>query len=305
MEIHQGYGELKLNRPVVAVGVFDGVHRGHRSLISKVVEAARNEKKDSLIITFRQHPKHILAGGELPLLTTTDEKISLMDELGAGHVMILDFSQEFSNISACDFVKEVLIGQTGASELILGYDQRIGRNGEGDFSIISQCTDAIQVQQSEGVFYGGIPISSSTIRSRLLSGDIDGANDLLGYSYSISGKVIRGKMIGHSLGFPTANIGVDNPQKLIPLNGVYAVEVSVENSVYKGMLSIGTNPTVNDDEKLRSIEVNILDFGKDIYDQDITVRFIKRLRDEKKFPDLNQLVAQMELDRRNVMGLLK
>jgi riboflavin kinase/FMN adenylyltransferase len=305
MEIHQGHRKLNLNKPVVAIGVFDGVHRGHRSLISEVVEAAEKERKDSLIITFKQHPRHVLAGGDMPLLTTTDEKISLMGELGVGHVLLLDFDREFSNTSACDFVTKTLAGEIGAGRLILGYDQRIGRNGEGDYSTIRQCTDDITIVQSESVIAGGIPISSSAIRTLLLAGDIDGANELLGYNYSLSGEVIRGRMIGRSLGFPTANIRIDDTQKLIPVNGVYAVGVELNGIACKGMMSIGTNPTVNKSPDFRSIEVNIFDFSRDIYGQKIIVRFRKRLRDEIKFQDVMQLAAQMDLYRRNALEVLK
>lgn len=306
MEIHRGHKRLNLSGSVATVGVFDGVHKGHRSLIDNVVRTAGQENGESVVITFNRHPRNVLGEPSLQLLTTMEEKISLMQELGIDHLIILDFNHEFSNTSACDFVRNVVIGQIGARHLVYGYDQRIGKDGEGDFVTIKNCSGlgGLTITRSEGVFSGGVPVSSSTIRKALLEGNIDLANDLLGYYYYLSGEVVEGKKLGHRLGFPTANIGPGDSSKLVPANGVYAVEVLRGGLTYKGMLSIGTNPTVNPGNNQRSIEVHILDFDQDIYGESITVKFRKRLRDEKKFPDTNQLVDRMAEDRLETIRLL-
>lgn len=306
MEIHQGHRKLNLSGSVVTVGVFDGVHRGHRALIDNVVNTAEQENRDSVVVTFRQHPRNVLGGTSMQLLTTHEEKISLIEKLGVDHLVILNFNREFSSTSACDFVKEVLINSIGAKHLVFGYDHRIGKDGAGDFNTIKNCPglDDMLITRSEGIFSDGQAVSSSTIRTALFEGDLDLANDLLGYSYALSGKVIEGKKLGRSLGFPTANIKPDDRHKLIPCNGVYAVEVLRKDMVYKGMLSIGTNPTVSPGNSRRSIEVNILDFNEDLYGEKMTIRFRKRLRDERRFPDIRQLEAQMEKDRIETYRLL-
>ncbi|HLP72378.1 MAG TPA: bifunctional riboflavin kinase/FAD synthetase [Bacteroidales bacterium] len=299
MEIHRGHRKLNLTGSVVTVGVFDGVHKGHRALIDNVINASRQENGPSVVVTFKQHPRNVLGPASLQLLTTIEEKISLIEDLGVEHMIILDFNHEFSSTSACDFVRKVLKDQVGARHLVFGYDHRIGKDGEGDFNTIKNCTglDGMIVTQSDGVFEGSRPVSSSMIRNALLEGDIDHANSLLAYNYTLSGEVMAGRKLGRVLGFPTANIKPGDSHKLIPGNGVYAVEVIADEARYMGMLSIGTNPTINPGNRQRSIEVHILDFDKDIYGQKLTVIFRKRLRDEKKFSDMQQLADQMEADR--------
>lgn len=305
MIIHRGYESLHPSKPVITIGVFDGVHRGHQALLRKLVSVAQDTGGESVVLTFSSHPRNILGNDELFLLTTPEEKISLLEKAGIDHVMILDFDVEFSRTSACDFVENILVKKIGARHLIFGYDHRFGREGEGDFDRIVRCDglSGLEVEQAEGIFIGDSAISSSAIREALRAGDLDLANELLGYSYSISGSVIAGKQIGRSLGFPTANIDPESG-KMIPANGVYAVNVILEKDTHIGMLSIGTNPTVNPDSTLRSIEVHLIDFDKNIYDKKVTVIFRKRLRGEKKFPDTDCLKKQMEDDRIETIRLL-
>jgi riboflavin kinase/FMN adenylyltransferase len=307
MVIHRGYDGFKPARAVVTVGVFDGVHRGHKALLETLVSKAKQTGGESVVITFSEHPRNVIGKEStgLSLLTTFPEKISLFGELAVDHLLILDFNLEFSKTGACDFVRNVIVGKLGAEFLIFGYDHRIGREGEGDFNTIRKCEglSGLMVEQGKGVFSGEVAISSSAIREALLMGNLDIANELLGYPYRLSGKVVRGRMMGRSFGFPTANIQPDE-SKLVPSKGVYAVDVILDETSFIGMLSIGSNPTVNPDPSLRSIEVYILDFDKDIYGREISVRFRKKIRDEKKFPDTVALARQMELDKIETIRLL-
>jgi riboflavin kinase / FMN adenylyltransferase len=308
MIIHEGYENLNLIAPVATLGIFDGVHRGHMALLDSLVSRARSGNGESVVITFSPHPRLILEQNnkKLSFLTTMDEKVILLQKANVDHLIIIEFTTAFSTISACDFLKEILIEKIGTKHLIIGYDHHFGRHGEGDFNTIKECSkeSEIIVEQVQGIHTEEGAISSSSIRNALLKGKLDEANSWLGYPYSLSGTVIEGRRIGRSIGYPTANIKPNSQYKLIPANGVYAVEVEVDEMRYMGMLSIGSNPTVNEDVSLRSIEVYILNFDNDIYRHNISVIFRKKLRDEKKFDNLLQLTEQMDLDRENTLRLL-
>jgi len=307
MIIHDGYENLNLNSPVTTLGIFDGVHRGHMALIECLISRAKEEKCESVVITFSPHPRIVLEqnSSDLTFLTTMEEKMELLEKAGIDHLVVIKFNIEFSKIGACDFIKDILVKKIGTRHLIIGHNHHFGRRGEGDFNTINQCSESLGfiVEQVQGFSTDEGTISSSLIRDALLTGRLDEANKWLGYSYSLSGSVIEGRKIGRSIGFPTANIKPDSPNKLIPCNGVYAVEVKVDGTFYPGMLNIGSNPTVNPDRNFRSIEVHILNFEKDIYGRSISVKFMKRLRDEKKFDDLDQLTKQMSLDKQNTLRL--
>ncbi len=308
MIIHEGYENLNLVTPVATLGIFDGVHLGHRTLIDRVVQKAKVEKSESVVITFSPHPRLVLEQNNknLAFLTTIEEKKVLLGKAGIDHLIIIKFTPEFSNIPACDFLKDILVGKIGTKDLIIGYDHHFGRRGEGDFSTIVKCAKDLdfRVEQVEGYHTKDGMISSSLIRGALLKGNVEKANNWLGYMYSLSGQIIEGRKLGRKIGFPTANIKPSSDHKLIPANGVYAVEVQLDKNLMPGMLSIGSNPTVNEDINLRSIEVNILDFDEDIYGRNMTVIFRKRLRDEKKFENLAELAKQMELDKQETLRLL-
>jgi riboflavin kinase / FMN adenylyltransferase len=309
MIIHEGYEDLNLSSTVVTLGIFDGVHRGHRALIDYLVSVAREKKCESVVITFSPHPRIVLEpeNANLAFLTTMEEKTALLEKAGIDHLIIIQFNHEFSSIPACEFIREILFKKIGTRHLIIGYNHHFGRRGEGDINTIRQCSEDLGfiVEQVEGFRTEDGAVSSSVIREALVKGELDDANRWLGYYYSVSGTVIEGKKIGRTIGFPTANIQPDSGNKLIPCNGVYAVEVFVDDKIHKGMLNIGSNPTVNNNVSFRSIEVNILDFDEDIYGKRITVVFRKRLRDEKKFSGLKQLTEQMETDKQNTLRLLK
>jgi riboflavin kinase / FMN adenylyltransferase len=301
MKIHHGYNDIKAINPVVTLGIFDGVHRGHRILLDRLIKRADEVNGESVVLTFYPHPRLVLEKNSkgMTFLTTMEEKISLLEKSGVANLVIIEFTREFSLMPACDFVNDILIGRIGTRYLIVGYDHHFGRRGEGDFNTIVKCTESseFKVEKVEGLESEKGAISSSLIREALLSGKVDTAADLLGYSYSLSGKVIEGKKLGRTLGFPTANIEPYDGHKLIPQRGVYAVEVSVEDKKYPGMLNIGSNPTVSDDPEFRSIEVNIIGFSGDIYNSPIEIVFVRRLRDELKFESLPDLIEQMEKDK--------
>jgi len=308
MIIHEGYENLNLVTPVVTLGIFDGVHRGHRALLDCLVSSARESKGNSVVITFSPHPRLVLEHKKVNLsfLTTMEEKKTHLENANIDHLIIIEFTNEFSKISACDFIKEVLVEKIGTKHLILGYNHHFGRRGEGDFNTVRQCAESLdfKVEQVQGFHTEEGAISSSSIRDALLNGKLDEANKWLGYFYSMTGLIIEGRHIGRSIGFPTANIKPDNKYKLIPGNGIYAVEVKLDGLLYRGMLNIGSNPTVNDDASMKSIEVNILDFNKDIYGKTISVIFRKRLRDEIKFKNTEELAEQIKLDKQQVLQLL-
>lgn len=305
MVIHYGYGNLNLNKPVVTLGIFDGVHTGHRTLIDRLVTVARDLNGESVVITFSPHPRIILQKDHLNLsfLNTMKEKQALLNAAGVDHLIILEFTEEFSKTEACEFVKNILAEKIGTSHLILGHNHHFGWKGEGNFSTILKCSELhnFKVEQVAGFTSSQGPVSSSVIRESLLNGRIEDANAILGYNYEITGEVVPGKKLGRKLGFPTANIKPDDPYKLIPGNGVYIVQVRINEAAYTGMLSIGSNPTVNDDVSKKSIEVNILDFEGDIYGAMISVVLMKRLRDERKFDNITQLTEQMMLDKENTV----
>ena len=309
MIIHEGYENLKLYNPVVTLGIFDGVHRGHMAILHSLVERAKDLKGESVVITFSPHPRLVLDSGRIDLsfLTSMEEKILLLENSKVEHLIIIEFNKHFSEIRACDFIKDILVGKIGTKHLIIGYNHHFGSRGEGDYDTIKQCAESMDflVEQVQGFRSPEGAISSSSIREALIKGRLNEANSWLGYPYSLSGIIIEGRKIGRSIGFPTANIKPDYQFKLIPCNGVYAVEVRLGEGSYNGMLSIGSNPTVNEDAQIRSIEVHILNFDEDIYGSRISVIFKHRLRDEKKFNNTEQLTEQIKLDMQQTLLLLK
>jgi riboflavin kinase/FMN adenylyltransferase len=308
MQIHQGFENLNLISPVATLGIFDGVHRGHMVLLDILVRRAKEAGGESVVITFSPHPRIVLEQNNVNLsfLTTMDEKKALLAKASIDHLVVIEFDLRFSKIPACDFIKGILVEKIGTKHLIIGFNHHFGRKGEGDFNTIKQCAEELnlRVEQVQGYHTEEGAISSSLIRDALLKGKIDSANKWLGYFYSVTGTVIEGRKIGRTIGFPTANIKPDSKYKLIPANGIYAVEVQLDENLFPGMLSIGSNPTINTDISLRSIEVHILNFDKDIYGRKISVVFRKRLRDEKKFDNLEQLTKQIANDKQDMLNLL-
>ncbi|AKP70028.1 riboflavin biosynthesis protein ribf [Riemerella anatipestifer] len=277
--------------------MFDGVHLGHQSIIKNLKKISDEKKLSSGLLTFWPHPRTIFNPNEnLKLLNTLAEKTSLIENLGVDFLFLQNFDEDFRNLSADDFVKKILVDKLNVKHLIIGYDHRFGKDKKGDFNLLQKMATEFdfEVQQLDAIQLENQNISSTKIRNAITSGDFKSANDMLGYHYPLSGKVIHGKKIGRTIGYPTANISIDNI-KLLPKKGAYIVEVWIDNLFYKGMLSVGTNPTVSGTEL--SIEVYILDFNKDIYDQDITIKFRDFLHEEIKFDGLEALIKKLDEDK--------
>lgn len=309
MIVHKGYNNLQFKDPVVTIGIFDGVHRGHRSLIEFLSSVSKKTRGESVVITFSPHPRLVIGdpSAKLSVLTTIEEKIALIEKAGCDHLVIIDFTPEFSRMNACDFVENVLVKAIGTNYLVVGHDHHFGYKGGGDFDTISKCAGSMnfRVDRINGLAAGGGVISSSIIRKALLEGRLGEANEWLGYSYTLKGIVVKGKKLGRELGFPTANILPTDEHKLIPADGVYAVDVVTGSKNHSGMLSIGKNPTVNRIPGNTSVEVNIFDFEGDIYGEETGLIFRHRMRDEIKFTDTEMLKQQMMTDREVAIKLLK
>lgn len=296
-----------LKSPFVTVGVFDGVHLGHRALLDRLALKAANADRESVVITFDPHPKFVLPGpkDDLKLLSTPEEKMELLLKSGIDHIIVMPFTKKLAAMDTGRFISEILAGRIGTGFLLVGYDNHIGKGRDSGFDSISRHAglNGIGTEQIEGLRGTEGIISSTAIRQALLNGRLETANACLGYSYSLSGEVIPGNKLGHVLGFPTANLKPPD-NKLIPADGVYAVEVYIGREKYRGMLSIGMNPTVNNDRKIRTVEVHIFDFSGDLYGKTLKVVFRFRLRNEKKFESVEHLAARMKLDMIESLRLL-
>jgi riboflavin kinase/FMN adenylyltransferase len=309
MIIHEGYENLNVSNPAVALGIFDGVHIGHKALIARLVSRAKSLNGESVIITFYPHPRTVLSESPAGMyfLTSLEEKKYLLEKEGVDHLIVVPFDHDLSNKEACEFIEEFLVKKISARYLIAGFNHQFGRKDNGGFDSIRRCAESfgIIVEQVQGFTSGKSIVSSSVIREALANGEIEDANKLLGYDYFLNGIIVEGRQLGREIGFPTANIVPGYEQKLVPKDGVYAVEVVIDGSKHNGMLSIGSNPTVNDDPENRTIEVNIFGFERNIYGLPIIVIFRHRLRDEIRFDNLTLLAEQLELDKKTALRLLK
>lgn len=289
----------RLNYGVVTSGTFDGVHLGHQKILQRLQEIAVKNKGESVVITFWPHPRMILHPNEtsLKLLNTFEEKAELLREQNIDHLIRIPFTKEFSQLTSQEFVTNILLNTIGTRKLVIGYDHRFGKNREGSFEQLklNGPTYGFDVEEIPQQDIDHVAVSSSKIRKALEAGDIDTATHFLGRPYSLMGRVIKGDKLGRVLGFPTANIDLDSHDKLIPAEGIYAVKVRHEKMEYGGMLYIGTRPTVNGSRI--SIEVNIFQFDKEIYGESLHISFIKLLRMDSKFRDLESLKDQLHKDK--------
>lgn len=282
----------------LSIGMFDGVHLGHQQIIKKLNAFAAQNNLDSALLTFWPHPRKVFnPNDDLKLLNTIDEKTYLLQKNGIQHLFLKEFDESFRNLTGGEFVKQILVEKLKVKYLIIGYDHTFGKNKSGDFALLEKMAPecGFELEQVQAVDFGKAPISSTQIRNTLAEGNVVAANEMLGYVYSVSGVVVGGKQIGRTIGYPTANIQVDS-MKLLPKKGAYIVEVFVEGERYKGMLSVGTNPTVGG--STLSVEVYILDFDADIYGKEISVNFREFLHDEIKFESLEKLIERLDEDKR-------
>lgn len=284
---------------VATIGFFDGVHRGHRFLINNVVKEAASRGLLSTVVTFDRHPRQVLGSDFQPrLLSTNEEKMLLLSKTGVERCVMLPFSEQMAQMTACDFMKKILRDRLGVQVLIIGYDNRFGHNRSESFDDYVRYGRemGIEVMSAQSFLLHGINVSSSVIRSFLQEGEIEMAENCLGYPYFFTGKVVKGFRVGHELGFPTANIEQDNMLKMIPSPGVYAVKVRIEGTVElkHAMMNIGTRPTFNGTQQ--TLEVHILNFNDDIYGKMISVAFVHKLRNERQFPSKEALSEQLVKD---------
>ncbi|MBK9149448.1 MAG: bifunctional riboflavin kinase/FAD synthetase [Flavobacteriales bacterium] len=308
MIVHTDIADFKgVKRPVLTTGTFDGVHRGHKAIIERLIARSKKEEGESVLFTFHPHPRMVLFPGDndLKLLNTQDEKRALLEAAGLDHLLVVPFSRQFSRMHAVDYVRDVLVGAMGVRAVVIGYDHRFGRNREGDLVLLRQLGEAydIEVEEIPAQEVDHVKVSSTKIRQALLVGEVRTAADLLGYDYPLSGVVVKGDQLGRTIGFPTANIGAIDAYKLIPGDGVYVVEVALKDGRHTGMLYIGDRPTVQGATQ-RNVEVNIFGLDRDLYGEAITVRFFDRIRGDQRFTDMEALREQLHTDKRMAMERL-
>lgn len=289
----------KLSYAVVTSGTFDGVHLGHQKILARLKEISNQNGGETVVLTFWPHPRMVVSEDSqgLQLLSTLEEKIEVLTDLGIDHLLIVPFTRSFSELSSEDYIQQILVDQIGTKKLVIGYDHRFGRNRAGSFDFLKKNAPhyGFEVEEIPREDIEETAISSTRIRHTLSSGHIEEANSLLGRPYSLSGTIVKGKQLGRQLGFPTANVQVSSFHKLIPCNGVYIIRAIYEGQSYQGMLNIGTNPTV--DGTVKTIEANIFDFDKDIYGEKLQIEFLKYLRPEKKFDGLATLITAISNDK--------
>jgi len=308
MKIYHNINEFKaIENAVVTIGTFDGVHLGHRKIIERLKELADECGGETVILTFFPHPRMILHPEDesLKLINTIHEKAALLEQLGIDHLIITPFSRDFSNQSPEAYIRDVLVNTIGTKKIVIGYDHRFGKDRAGSFDDLLRLSttygyDVVEIPEQD---INDVAVSSTLIRDALLNGAIELANNFLGYPFFITGKVGRGDQIGRTIGYPTANIMIEETYKLIPDDGIFSAKVIVRGVTHKGMAYIGSRPTING--ITRNIEVNIFDFDTEIYGEEISMQFFNYVRGDVKFDGLEGLKIQLAKDRDDVLALLR
>ena len=293
-------------KTIVTIGTFDGVHIGHQKIIEKLIQGTENSDYESLILTFFPHPRMVLhEASSIKLLNTINEKSGFLKKMGLDNLVIHPFDKEFSNLSAEEFVKTILVDSFNIQKIIIGYDHRFGKNRAANIDDLIAFGDkyGFEVEQISAQEVDSVSVSSTKIRDAIANGTMAVANEFLGYNYLLSGKIIKGKQLGRTIGFPTANIKIEENYKLIPKNGVYIVKSIIQEKTVFGIMNIGLNPTVNGEDL--SIEVHFLDFDIAIYNTEITVSVIDRIRDEQKFSSIDLLKAQIQKDKNYAISYIE
>ena len=311
MKVHYDLTQLPaFKNAIITMGAFDGVHRGHQQIIARLQFLAQKVQGESVIITFHPHPRKVISSvpGEIKQLTSLNERIQLLEKAGIDHLVVVNFDYHFSNLTAEQYVEDFLVARFHPHTVIIGYDHRFGNKRNGNLELLKKYGTQLnfEVEEINEQIVNGEIVSSTHIRNYLLERDIQKANSLLGYSYFFEGFIVRGNQIGRTIGFPTANLHINDEEKLIPANGVYAVKVTgacLSHQIYNGMMNIGVRPTVDGQKKV--IEVNIFHFDADIYENNITVFVYDYIRGEVKFEGLEGLKAQLNEDKITAANLLK
>jgi len=299
MKIIKDLAEITRNdKGVITLGTFDGLHLGHQQIVNEVIEKSKQIGGRNFLLTFEPHPRKVIPGrNDVKLLSTLEEKIEILEKLGLENLFVVNFTTEFSKQSPEDFVKKYLIEGIGLKEIVIGYDHHFGKERDGNFELLQKLGKRFNFSVTLVPEFSveGETISSTKIRNALLSGDVVKAGEMLGRHYSFKGTIVRGDGRGRKLGFPTANLSVDNEDKLIPAKGIYAAECIVENEKHFGLLSLGSRPTFHKDGDIIP-EFYIFDFDKDIYDQVMQVNLVEKIRDEEKFNSVDELIVRMKKD---------
>lgn len=307
MKVYSSISEFKsTKKTIVTIGTFDGVHIGHQKIIEKLIQGTKNSNYESLVLTFFPHPRMVLQGkSSIKLLNTINEKRSLLEKTGLNNLVIHPFDKEFSNLSAEEFVKKILVDAFNIHKIIIGHDHRFGKNRAANIDDLIGFGNkyGFEVEQISAQEIDSVSVSSTKIRDAVANGTMAVANEFLGYNYLLTGKIIRGKQLGRTLGFPTANIKIEENYKLIPKNGVYIVKSILNEKTVFGIMNIGLNPTVNGEDL--SIEVHFIDFDADLYDIEISVSVMDRIRDEQKFASIAALKAQIQEDKNYAISYIE
>jgi len=307
MKIYHNIDEFQpVKNAVVTIGTFDGVHLGHRKIIARIKELAEECNGETVLLTFFPHPRMILHPEDesLKLINTIHEKADLLEQLGIDHLIITPFSRDFSNQTPEDYIHDVLVNRIGTKKIVIGYDHRFGKDRMGSLADLQKLGpvygfDVIEIPEQD---INDVAVSSTLIRDALLNGAIELANTFLGYPFYITGKVGRGDKIGRTIGYPTANIVIEETYKLVPDDGIFSAKVIVKGEIYKGMAYIGTRPTIKG--VTRNIEVNIFDFDAEIYGEEVKMQFFNFVRGDIKFDNLDELIVQLGKDKDDVIALL-
>lgn len=306
MKVYEGIaGFVPKGNAIVTSGTFDGVHIGHQKILNTLQDIAAATGGETVLITYWPHPRLVLnPEAHIKLLTTFDEKSRVLEGFGLDHLIKIPFTKEFARTSSLDFIRNILVNGIGTHTLVIGYDHRFGHNREGNFESLkaNAANYGFRVEEIPRQDVDNVGVSSTKIRKALWQGDIRTANAFLGWEYCLNGTVVPGAQRGRQIGFPTANIQINDQLKLIPADGVYAVRVILDNKLYRGMLNIGNRPTV--DGAQHAIEVHILDFDGNLYDRPIRIKMVARIRPEKRFADMNELREQLVKDRQLAQKIL-
>lgn len=297
--VRQLNSDTSFNSPILTLGTYDGVHLGHQEIIRSLVQRAKNENKESVLFTFEPHPRKVLypENYSVKLIDTVDEKLKKLEKLGLDTVILFPFTKEFSRLSAMEFVRDVLVGQIGVSEMHIGHDHHFGKNREGSFPELQELGKLydFEVFQLPAIAVGETTISSTKIRNAILEGNVSYAAELMGSPFVLQGTIVKGQQIGRTIGYPTANIDLENDEKICPKNGVYAAKAYVGDRTVFGVMNIGTRPTVANNGRV-TIEIHLFDFQEEIYDRHLKVEVMQHIRDEKRFESIEDLKHQIQAD---------
>ena len=299
MKIKTAADYKRIKNSVVTIGTFDGVHVGHQKIINRLVHIAETNKLQALVLTFFPHPRMVVQkDSSIKLINTIDEKAAQLQQLGVDHLVLKEFTKTFSRLSALEYVRDVLVNKLKVKHIIVGYDHHFGRNRTATIEDLIEFGKfyGFEVTQIDAQEVGDVAVSSTKIRAALREGNMRVANDFLGYNFMLTGTVVKGKGLGANLSFPTANIFIEEPYKLIPKQGVYLVQSKIENQLVYGMMNIGKNPTVSQDNKTH-IEVHFFNFDANLYTKTLKIELLEHLRSEIKFPNIEALKVQLEKDK--------